>query len=166
MIENQVIALISPALHPMGYDVVRVKMTDAGKRTTLQVMIERLDEKEITLQDCETVSYHISAILDVEDPIKQEYNLEVSSPGIDRPLVKLRDFDRFLGHEAKLSTQLPVQGRKNFRGEILRVDGHDIVLMLSDNKSEVVIPFNNLASAKLVLTDKLLKAADLKIKKE
>lgn len=157
LLENQVRELILPAIHHMGYDVVRVKLMEGSKRSTLQVMIERLDGKDITLKDCEAVSHQASALLDVEDPVKTEYNLEVSSPGVDRPLVKLKDFERFSGHEIKLTTQLPIEGRKRFRGEIKTVDGEDITLNLTDEKVEAVIAFENVASAKLVLTDKLLK---------
>lgn len=156
-IENQVLELILPALHGMGYDVVRLKMVEGSKRATLQVMIERLDEQDITLTDCEAASHQISALLDVEDPIKTEYNLEVSSPGIDRPLVKLKDFERYVGNEIKLSTQFPVNGRKRFRGVLAAVKGSDITLQLTDEKSEVTLAFDDVASAKLVLTDKLLK---------
>ena len=157
LLEHQIMELIFPAIHHMGYDVVRVKLMEGGKRSTLQVMIERLDGKDITLEDCEAVSHQTSALLDVEGPIKTEYNLEVSSPGIDRPLVKLKDFERVVGHEIKLTTQLPIEGRKRFRGEIKTVNEGNIALNLTDEKTEVEIAFDNVASAKLVLTDKLLK---------
>lgn len=163
-LENTVTELIFPTIHHLGYDIVRISMMEGSKRATLQIMIERLDGKEITLTDCETVSHQVSTLLDVEDPIKVEYNLEVSSPGIDRPLVKLKDFERFIGHEIKLTTQLPIEGRKRFRGEIAAVNGDEIALKLTDEKIEANIAFDNVASAKLVLTDKLLKQHEQKQK--
>lgn len=150
----------------MGYDVVRVQLMEGKRRSVLQVMIDRLDEALVTLDDCEKVSHHVSAVLDVEDPIRGEYNLEVSSPGIDRPLTRLRDFERYIGHEAKITTRMPVEGRKRFRGVLVRADNGKIGLDLSEEKAQVDLAFDNVASAKLVLTDKLIESESKKHKVE
>lgn len=158
-IEQKIEQMIAPSLTDLGYGIVRVKFFD-GDSKTLQIMAERLSDGRLGIEDCEKISHHVSALLDVEDPLSDAYNLEVSSPGIDRPLVKLKDFTAYIGHEAKLSLQLPVNGRKRFKGELLKVtEQEDILLQLPDSKEPVTIAFSNIDSAKLVLTDKLLKSA-------
>src|SRR5215467_7055411 len=110
--------MIEPALAAMGYRLVRVLMT-SGRRPTLQVMAERLDDLPITLDDCAEISHSVSAILDVADPIAGAYTLEISSPGIDRPLVRAQDYDRFSGFEARIELARPIEGRRRFRGRLL-----------------------------------------------
>lgn len=112
---DSLFCLFEKIVEPMGYSIVRVQM-QGMKRKILQVMIERLDELPITLDDCATVSRAISVHLSVEDPVPGEYNLEISSPGLERPLVKEKDYKRFLGHEIMVRTILPVENRKNFQG--------------------------------------------------
>lgn len=156
--------MLGPSLETIGYDLVRVQI-QGTKRTTLQIMIDHADsEAEITIEDCEKASRHLSAVLDVEDPISSEYHLEVSSPGIDRPLVKLKDFanERYKGLLVKVTTEFPVSGwedRKRFQGLLQGVsDNKNVLLELPDEKEEemVSIEFSNIVSAKLVLNDDLI----------
>lgn len=149
-------AMIAPSLGAMGYRVVRVAVT-GGRRATLQIMAERGDENAMTVEDCAEISRTVSALLDVADPIAEAYFLEVSSPGIDRPLVRREDFARFSGFEAKVELHAPLEGRKRFKGRLLGVDG-DVVRMLVDTAS-VDLPLASVARAKLVLTDELLAAS-------
>lgn len=149
-------ALITPSLEAMGYELVRVMM-QGKSRPTLQVMAERKDERPMTVEDCADISRSLSAILDVEDPIEGAYTLEVSSPGIDRPLTRVKDFCRWAGYEVKIETQLAIDGRKRFKG---RLDGMDEgeVLIEAEN-GPVRIAFDDVKSARLVLTDVLIAAA-------
>lgn len=146
--------LLGPSVEALGFDLIRVKLMTEGART-LQVMAERPDGS-MTVDDCAELSRVLSAVLDVEDPIGGAYNLEISSPGIDRPLVRPIDFQRYKGHEAKVKMQAPIDGRRAFRGEILDAKQSEAVLVV--NGEEVALPFGLIASAKLVLTDKLLQA--------
>ena len=148
--------LIADAVLAMGYDIVRV-MLSGNRRARLQIMAERRDGRGMTVDDCAGLSRMVEAILDVEDPIAGSYELEVSSPGLDRPLTRLADFARFAGHEAKLETLLPVDGRRRWRGRLLGIAGESVRLAAGDG--EVVLPFRDLAKAKLVVTDELLAAA-------
>lgn len=145
----------------MGYAVVQVKFSD-GKAKTLSVMAERVDGVMMSFDDCTEISRTISALLDVEDPIQSAYNLEVMSPGIDRPLTKPADFVRFTGFEAKMETLLPVDGRKRFKGTVTGIK--DEVISLSMPEGDVKIPFKQLRSAKLVVTDALIEAEFKKAK--
>ena len=153
--------LISPTVEHMGYDIVRVAMIGTARKQTLQVMAERKDMKPISVDDCEAISRSLSALLDVEDPIAANYNLEISSPGIDRPLTRLGDFERFKGHLATVELKLPTpEGRKRFQGDLLGVDGETVrVANPEDSDEEFRLAFDNIAKAKLVLTDKLIEAA-------
>lgn len=155
MITEKVIEIIEPSLRAMGYNLVQVRLFEGGKRT-LQIMAERIDDKSMTVDDCADISRNVSALLDVEDPIQGAYHLEISSPGIDRPLTKLDDFTRFNGYEIKLETKLPQDGRKRFKGRIAGVAGNDITLILEDGPN-AVIPHDMVRSAKLLLTDELIK---------
>jgi ribosome maturation factor RimP len=150
---NEIARIVEPSLTAMGYRVVRVAMIG---RATLQIMAERNDEAPMSVEDCADISRTISALLDVADPIAGAYTLEVSSPGIDRPLVRPEDYDRFAGFEAKLELAAPVDGRKHFRGRILgRSD--DRIRLVTDT-GEVALPLAAVARAKLVVTDDLLAA--------
>ena len=149
--------LIAPSLEAMGYRVVRVAFT-GGRRATLQVMAERRDEAAMTVEDCATVSHSVSALLDVADPIASAYMLEVSSPGIDRPLVKREDFQRFAGLEAAVELAQPRDGRRRFRGKLAGVEGDDVRLDLG--AEQVMLPLAAIARAKLVLTDELIAATN------
>ncbi len=145
--------LVAPKIEEMGFDVVRVMMT-GGQKPVLQIMIERKDRKNLVVDDCAAVSRVVSEILDEKDPIDSEYSLEVSSPGVDRPLTKLEHFERFAGYEAKIETDEPVDGRKRFKGKIVAVEGDEMIALNMD-EAEFKIPFRTVAKAKLVLTDEL-----------
>ncbi len=149
--------LIAPTVLAMGYAVVRVKLSGGSHNPVLQLMVERRDEKSMTVEGCAEISRALSAILDVADPIANAYQLEVSSPGIDRPLVKPADFERFAGEVAKLETGAPIDGRKRFQGRLLGVSGGAVRMKL-DEGSEVAVPLDAVTRAKLVLTDELLRA--------
>jgi len=149
-------AMIAPSLDAMGYRVVRVAVT-GGRRATLQIMAERHDEQAMTVEDCAEISRTVSALLDVADPIAGAYTLEVSSPGIDRPLVRREDFARFAGFEAKIELNAPQDGRRRFRGTLLGVEGDAVRLLVDD--APVALPLAAVARAKLVLTDALLAAS-------
>jgi ribosome maturation factor RimP len=153
---HRVTELIEPTLHDMGFELVRVLMS-GGQRPTLQVMVERLDQAPVTLEHCAEVSHALSALLDVADPLPGAYRLEVTSPGLDRPLVRRADYERFAGLEARLETELPIEGRRRFRGRLLGLAGDRIRLALPEG--ETSIPFDAIKKAKLVLTDELLAAA-------
>jgi ribosome maturation factor RimP len=156
---NEIARIIEPSLAAMGYRLVRVALTGA-RRTTLQVMAERCDEAPMTVEDCADISRSISAVLDVADPIAGAYMLEVSSPGIDRPLVRPEDYDRFAGFEARIELASPVAGRKRFRGRLLGREGGDV--RLASEAGEVRLPLAGIAKAKLVLTDELIALAQQK----
>jgi ribosome maturation factor RimP len=148
--------LIAPSLEAMGYRLVRVAVTGGRRAQVLQVMAERTDERPMGVDDCTEVTHTVSALLDVADPIDHAYLLEVSSPGIDRPLVRREDYERFRGHEAKLELAAPIEGRRRFRGKLLGVEADRVRLNLG---AEVVeVPLASIQRAKLVLTDELLAA--------
>lgn len=147
--------LLNPVVEKLGYELVRV-MTIGAKNPTLQVMIDRLDGNDITVDDCATVSRALSDVLDEKDPIENQYSLEVSSPGIDRPLTKLQHFVRFVGYEAKIETIQPVENRKRFKGKILAVDDSQNISFDMDGV-QYLIAFDNVAKAKILLTDELLQ---------
>ena len=152
---NGIAAIIEPALAGMGYRLVRVAIT-SGRRARLQVMAERTDEAPMTVDDCADISRSISPLLDVADPNVGAWDLEVSSPGIDRPLVKPEDYDRFAGFEARIELASPLDGRKRFRGTVLGLAG-DVVRLLTE-AGETQLPLADVARAKLVLNEALLKA--------
>ena len=149
-------ALMAPAVEAMGYEVVRV-MIAGGQSVTLQVMAERHDGKAMTVDDCADISRAVSALLEVEDPIDGPYRLEVSSPGIDRPLVKARDFERFAGHRARIESGEPIDGRRRFVGTLKGMREEAVVVVLEDG-AEAAVPLSAIVRAKLVLTDALLAA--------
>lgn len=153
----RVAAAIEPALGTLGFRLVRVKVTgrDGG---TLQVMAERPDGT-FTIDDCEAVSRALSPILDVEDPIQGAYRLEVSSPGIDRPLARRSDIERAIGHEAKIETAMMIEGRKRFRGIIEGIENDAVKLKSTEGKADALLPLSEIADAKLMLTDALIEEA-------
>jgi ribosome maturation factor RimP len=153
---NSIAQLIEPSLAATGYRLVRVLMT-GGRRATLQIMAERLDDLPITHDDCAQISHSLSALLDVADPIGGTYTLEISSPGIDRPLVRAEDFDRFGGFEAKIELVKPLDGRRRFRGRLMgTAEG---VLRLLTEAGETRLPLDAIARAKLALTEDLIAAS-------
>jgi ribosome maturation factor RimP len=154
--------IIEPAVEAAGFRLVRLRMM-GGKTKTLQIMAERPDGS-MNVEDCAALSRALSDFLDAEDPIEGEYHLEVSSPGIDRPLTRLTDFARWSGHEAKIElTQPDENGRKRFKGLLLGLDGSDILVQVDGARR--ALSFRSIAEAKLVLTDKLI-AEDLKGRKQ
>jgi ribosome maturation factor RimP len=153
---NRIAQAIEPSLEAMGYRLVRVVIT-SGRRPTLQVMAERGDDQPMTVEDCAQISHSVSAMLDVADPIAEAYMLEISSPGIDRPLVRTEDYDRFSGFEARIELARPIEGRKRFRGRLLGTSAGNV--RLATETGEVNLPFAEVARAKLVLTDDLIDAA-------
>jgi ribosome maturation factor RimP len=157
----RVATIIEPAIVDLGYRLVRVRIS-AQNGCTVQIMAERLDGT-MNVEGCEEISQAVSPALDVDDPIQAAYHLEVSSPGIDRPLVRASDFERWAGHLAKVDTSEIVAGRKRFRGILRGVAGQDALLSRDDAKSEeerdVAIPMRAIAEARLVLTDALITEA-------
>ena len=153
---RQVAELIEPTLGDMGFELVRV-LLHGGQRPTLQVMAERIDREAMTVEHCAQISRAVSAILDVADPIAGAYQLEVTSPGLDRPLTRRADFERFRGSEARVETDVPIEGQRRFRGRLLGVV--DDQLRLQIDEGEWVIPCTAIKKAKLILTEELLAAA-------
>jgi ribosome maturation factor RimP len=156
---NEIARIVEPSLEAMGYRIVRV-MLSGRHRPTLQLMAERRDDEPMSVEDCAEISRQVSALLDVADPITGAYTLEVSSPGIDRPLVRPQDYDRFAGFEAQLEMAQPHDGRKRFRGRLLGCADGDI--RLASPAGEVRLPLAAVAKAKLVMTDELLALAQKK----
>ncbi len=147
--------LVTPALEGLGYDLVRVRF--GGSTPVLQVMVERQDGIDMTVDHCAEASRTLSALLDVEDPIPQAYSLEVSSPGIDRPLTRRSDFERFAGFEARIELEDGISGQRRFRGRLEGLNGE--ALRLQTEQGETQIPLAAVKTAKLVMTDALLAAA-------
>ena len=145
---QKVRASIEPSLEAMGYRLVLIKLADGSRRKTLMLMAERKDDTPMGFDDCAEISRMASALLDVEDPITGAYDLEVCSPGLDRPLTRLADFDRYAGQEAKVETLIPLEGRRRFRGRI-RTENESVVLSLPEG-GEAKIDFSNIRTAKLV----------------
>lgn len=177
-------AMVEPAIEAMGFELVRIAMLGGGagkgRRQTLQIMADRADGAPITVDDCAEISRTVSAVLDVEDPIPGEYQLEVSSPGIDRPLTRLKDFERWAGFHARIELVEAVDGRKRFKGLLGGIDhptdqdgagpdgvgpdaagrDGDWVLMTLEDGETVSFNFAGIASAKLILTDALIEASE------
>lgn len=152
---GRVADLIRPTMESLGFDLVRVQVL-GRQRLRLQVMAEHPDGQPMTIDDCATISRALSVVLDVEDPIARSYTLEVSSPGIDRPLVRPGDFQRFAGHEARVELSRSLDGRRRFQGRLLGIEGEQVRLLLG--AEEVKLNFADIERAKLVLTDALLAA--------
>ena len=158
----QVTRLLEPEVESLGYALVRVAMTGGTSDPTLQVMAERPDTRQLDLGDCEKISRRLSEIFDAleaegRDPIQGSYRLEVSSPGIDRPLTRLKDFDDWSGHEARIALVEPRDNRKQYSGTLQGTEGEEVRLAAKDGET-YSIPFSSIASAKLLLTDALIKA--------
>ena len=148
--------LIELSVGDLGFDIVRVQIT--GKEKLLvQVMIEHKDGQGMAVDDCATVSRAVSALLEVEDSIKVSYTLEVSSPGLDRPLVRIGDFERFQGLQAKIEVNRPLDGRRRFKGRLLGVEGDNVKILVDG--VEVDLPHPDIRRAKLLMTDDLIAAA-------
>jgi ribosome maturation factor RimP len=157
----RVAAIAEPVLEGLGYRLVRVKISPSSG-LTVQIMVERPDGS-MTVGDCETASRALSPVFDATDPVDRPHRLEISSPGIDRPLVRRSDFDRHAGHVAKIEMTMPVEGRKRFRGVLLGTQGDAVRLRRDDaaagEQDEFLLPIEDMADAKLVLTDELVAEA-------
>ncbi|MFL5254249.1 MAG: ribosome maturation factor RimP [Rhodopila sp.] len=159
-LEARLASLIAPRLEAMGYELVRVVIL-GREHPTVQIMADRADGSMITVDDCEQISHDVSAAIDVEDPIPGAWTLEVSSAGIDRPLTRVKDWNRFGGHLARAETVVPQNGRKRFSGIVLGADESAGRLRLDDG-SEVMLPLADIRRVKLVLTDALIEATAAK----
>jgi len=158
---KRVQAAITPMTETMGYEIVRVIMVGVGSGTpTLQIMAEKPDGT-MQLEDCSRLSQAVSAILDVEDILADKYYLEVSSPGIDRPLTRLKDFDRYKGFETRVELDTPIEGQRKFKGMLKGIDGNEILLEDEAGKAHR-LPFKSVEKAKLLLTDALIEAVTKK----
>jgi ribosome maturation factor RimP len=163
-IDRRLAEIVTPVIEDLGFELVRIRLM-GGKTKTLQIMAER-PEGGIEVDDCAAISTAVSATLDVEDPLEDAYTLEVSSPGIDRPLTRLKDFDTWSGYEAKLETAEMIEGRRRFKGELQGVEGDEVLIAIPEGT--IGLRFDWLSDAKLVLTDDLIremlrqrKAADI-----
>ena len=156
-LEARIAAAITPTLDGLGYELVRVAVLGRDV-PTVQVMADRADGAMIAVEDCETISHAVSAVLDVDDPIPGAWHLEVSSAGIDRPLTRIKDWNRFAGHAVRAETDMLVGGRKRFVGTVLGADAEHARLRLDDG-TEVSLPHERLRRARLVLTDALIAAS-------
>jgi ribosome maturation factor RimP len=157
----RVAAIVEPVIESLGYRLVRVRVS-SSEGCTVQIMAERPDGSMV-VEDCETISRTLSPLLDAADPIEPAYRLEISSPGIDRPLVRKSDFERHQGHLVKIEMEIPVQGRKRFRGHLAGIEDEAVRLRRDDaaegEEAEVLLPIGEMSEAKLVLTDELVTQA-------
>ncbi|MDG1471346.1 ribosome maturation factor RimP [Pseudosulfitobacter sp. SM2401] len=151
-IDQRLAQIITPVIEDLGYELVRVRLM-TGKNAILQVMADK-PEGGIEVDDCAKISNEVGAVLDVEDPIAEEYALEVSSPGIDRPLTRMKDFENFEGYEAKIETTELVDGRRRFKGELAGIEGDEVLINVAEGT--LGLKFDWLSDAKLVLTDELI----------
>lgn len=154
----QLTQMIEPHAKALGLDLVRVAMFGGKSDPTLQIMAERPDTRQLTIEDCAELSRRISDMMDEEDPIEEAYRLEVSSPGIDRPLTRFNDYNDWAGFDARLRLNETVHGRKQVDGKLGGVEGDDVVITTPKTREMLHIPFTSIASAKLLLTDALIKA--------
>ncbi len=155
--DARILAIAEPVADDMGYDIVRVRVM-ANKRTTVQIMAERKSDGTMKVEDCAKLSRELSSVLEVEDPLRDPYALEVSSPGIDRPLTTLSQFARHEGYLVKLELDRLVEGRKRFRGTLAGNDGEMVGIDLDGEDETAFIPFDWMAEAKLVITDEMIDA--------
>ena len=154
--DRQLLELLEPVVQAEGFEIVRLRLMGGAVRR-LQIMAERPEDHDIGIDECTRLSRAISAVLDAADPISGEYHLEVSSPGIDRPLTRLEDFETFEGLEAKIELDRLAENRKRFKGVLAGVDGDNVCLDIEGEEETLLLPFAWIAEAKLVLTDELMK---------
>ena len=152
----RLLELLDPVADAAGFEIVRLRLMGGEFQRRLQIMAERPDG-DMNVEDCAKLSRAISEIMDAADPIKGEYVLEVSSPGVDRPLTRLKDFDTYEGHEAKIELDRLAEGRKRFRGVLAGIEGDQVALDLEGEEETALVPFAWIIDAKLVLTDQLMK---------
>ncbi len=154
-LEGRIVAIIHPSITALGYELVRVAVL-GRERPTVQIMADRADGAQINVDDCETISRAVSAVLDVNDPIPGRWTLEVSSAGIDRPLTRVKDWNRFAGHLARVELSIPIAGRRRINGVILGADA--TMARVREAETDYEIPLADIRRAKLVLTDALIEA--------
>ena len=152
-IDRRIAEIITPVVEDMGFEVVRVRLM-SGKESILQIMVQRPDG-QIEVDECGQISTALSATLDVEDPILDVYNLEVSSPGIDRPLTRMKDFGQWEGFEAKIETDELIDGRRRFKGVLAGTEGDEVLITITEGT--IGLKFEWLSDAKLVLTNELIR---------
>lgn len=155
--DREILELVDPVAESLGLEIVRVRLMGGTLRRRLQIMAERPADNDISVEECARLSRAMSEVLDAADPIAGEYLLEVSSPGIDRPLTRLKDFDIFEGLEARLETDRMIEGRKRFKGLLAGTEDDSVAVDLDGEDDTALIPFDWLADAKLVMNDALLK---------
>ena len=155
--DMRLLELIEPVAEAAGYEIVRLRLMGGDKQRRLQIMAERAIDGDMMVEDCAKLSRAISEVMDAADPIAGEYMLEVSSPGVDRPLTRLKDFATYEGYEARLELDRMAEGRKRFRGVLAGVDGDNVAIDLEGEEHTALIPFSWIIEAKLVLTDELMK---------
>lgn len=165
-LEKKIETLIEGSLQNLGYEIVRILFTKILGQDTLQIMLDRIDGGLINVDDCEIASKNISAVLDVNDPIEQNYNLEVSSPGIERPLTREKDFAKYVGHNVKLSAKEKINGSQKFSGKITDFKDNNVYLSLIDSEDVLIINFCDIKSAKLSIGGNFVKTQGGKIKKK
>ncbi len=155
-IDRRLAEIVTPAIEGLGYELVRIRL-QGGRTATLQIMADRPDGG-INVDDCAKISTAVSAVLDVEDPIEDNYHLEVSSPGIDRPLTRLKDFDAWADYEARIETTELIDGRRRFKGFLRGTEGNEVLIEIEEAGAPLTIglEFEWLSDAKLILTDELI----------
>ena len=153
LLESRILLIAKPIVQDMGFEVIRIRLID-GKSKLIQIMIDS-PKMNITVDDCANISNELSAAIDVEDPYEDAFNLEVSSPGIDRPLTRICDFDQWSGYEAKLETTSAIEGQKRFKGILSGTDGDEVLIKL--DIGTIGLKFDWLSDAKLILTDALIR---------
>lgn len=155
-IDRRMAEIVTPVIEGLGFELVRIRLM-GGNTRTLQIMADRPDGG-IEVDDCGTISTAVSLVLDVEDPLEDNYILEVSSPGIDRPLTRLKDFDMWVGYEARIETTELISGRRRFKGRLAGIDGEEVLIEIEDQGEPVTIglQFDWLSDAKLILSDELI----------
>ncbi len=156
--DRQLLELLDPVAEAAGYAIVRLRLMGGGaKGRSLQIMAERPSDGDMDISDCTRLSRAVSEVMDAADPVSGEYRLEVSSPGIDRPLTRLRDFETYEGYEARIELDRLAEGRKRFKGVLAGVEGENVGVDLEGEADTAMIPFAWITDAKLSLTDQLLK---------
>lgn len=155
--DKRILAIAAPIADDLGYDIVRVRVM-GGNRSTVQIMAERKSDGQMEVSDCEALSRELSSTFEVEDPLHDAYVLEVSSPGLERPLTSLKDYETYSGYLARVELDRLVEGRKRFRGVLAGIDGDMIDINLDGESETAQIPYDWVSDAKLLITDDLIKA--------
>ncbi|HWA59761.1 MAG TPA: ribosome maturation factor RimP [Caulobacteraceae bacterium] len=156
--DQRLLELLDPVAEAAGYEIVRLRLMGGHGARRLQIMAERASDGTMLVEDCTALSRVISQVMDAADPISGEYTLEVSSPGVDRPLTRLKDFETYEGYEARIELDRLAEGRKRFKGELAGVEGDNVAINLEGEAEETaLLPFAWISDAKLVLTDELMK---------